>query len=163
MLHAIRRQVPTDSKTLDSLSRQERAVRISLADRAAAVVPAVAELRGIQHEKRKRSEHGGKFQPKCRNGGADSASHGDAVSPVHCGSKWASAVADRSERRGAGHGDISLVGPPARRGPTITSVMTAPALAITAIAGNLRRPHSAGAVLGTDNARETRAPPRSSA
>lgn len=56
MLHGIRRRVPTVSKTLGLLSRGKRAVSISLADRAAAALPAVSALRvNMEHEKKVKS------------------------------------------------------------------------------------------------------------
>jgi hypothetical protein len=45
MLRAFRRQSPTDSQTLGLLCSEECALSISLADRAAAGVPAVLALR----------------------------------------------------------------------------------------------------------------------
>ena len=45
MLRAIRRQITTDLQTLGPLSRRKRALSITPADRAAAVVPAVSALR----------------------------------------------------------------------------------------------------------------------
>jgi hypothetical protein len=56
MLRAIRRQVPTDLKTLGFLSGEKRGISISLADRAAAGVPAVPALRDSTWNAKKRPE-----------------------------------------------------------------------------------------------------------
>jgi hypothetical protein len=56
MLHEIRRRVPTDSKTLGFLSRDRRAISITLTDRAAASASGIGiERFHMGHEKEVRS------------------------------------------------------------------------------------------------------------